>query len=145
MRCIYGAAEALQVKLHAARELENFAHSLIGTERSFVMEYEEDIKKLESNVGRLLDSLDTAQDDRRKLKAEITRLELGKKELEEEVKRLKDEKKSIHQRVSGLISSIEKWEKSSPVSNEHPVPPGVAVTGSKGPGTEPVQGVLVGN
>jgi chromosome segregation ATPase len=106
------------------------------------MEYEEDIKKLENNVERLLGSLDTAQDDRRKLRAEISRLELGKKELEDEVKRLREEKKVIHQRVSALIASIEKWEKSSPIGDGHPASAGVAVAG-KGP--EPVQGVLVGN
>ena len=107
------------------------------------MDYEEDIKKLEGNVERLLGSLDSAQDDRRKLRADIARLELVRKELEDEVKRLKEEKKVIHQRVSALISSIEKWEKSSPADGAHPVSTGASAPAGKG--VDPVQGVLVGN
>jgi chromosome segregation ATPase len=104
------------------------------------MEYEQDIKKLESNVERLLGTLDTTQDDRRKLKADIARLETTRKELEEQVKTLKEEKRVIHQRVSALIASIEKWEKAA-ISEEGQAP--AAAVAGKGP--EAVQGVLLGN
>lgn len=105
------------------------------------MEYEEDLKKLESNVEKMLHSLDSVQGDKIKLQADIARLEQEKKELEEQVKRLKDEKKSIHQRVSGLLGSIEKWEKSA-VLESGPL----SSTSALGKGhSEPVQGVLIGN
>lgn len=105
------------------------------------MEYEEDLKKLESNVEKMLSSLDSAQGDKVKLQADIVRLELDKKELEEQIKRLKEEKKSIHQRVSGLLGAIEKWEKSATLE------PGSLSSANvigKEP-AEPVQGVLIGN
>ena len=105
------------------------------------MEYEEDLKKLESNVEKMLTSLDSAQDDKIKLQADIVRLEQDKKELEEQVKHLKEEKKNIHQRVSGLLGSIEKWEKSVTVEPD-------SLSSAKVIGkniSEPVQGVLIGN
>jgi len=105
------------------------------------MEYEEDLKKLESNVERMLHSLDSVQGDKVKLQADIARLEQDKKGLEEQIKRLKDEKKSIHQRVSGLLGSIEKWEKSTALE-------GGSLSSAnalgKGP-SDPIQGVLIGN
>jgi len=107
------------------------------------MDYEQDLMKLETNVERLLNTLDTAQDDRVKLKADINRLELAKKELEDEVKRLKEEKNHIHQRVSALIASIEKWEKAGATAD---VPPAKVAAASVGKAhSDPVQGVLVGN
>ncbi len=105
------------------------------------MEYEEDLKKLESNVEKMLNTLDSVQGDKIKLQADIVRLEQDKRGLEEQVKRLKDEKKNIHQRVSGLLGSIEKWEKSTTLEAG---PLSSAPVLGKGP-SEPVQGVLVGN
>ena len=110
-------------------------------EGAFCMEYEEDLKKLESNVEKMLTSLDSAQEDKIKLQADIARLEQDKKGLEEQVKRLKDEKKNIHQRVSGLLGSIEKWEKLTVAQSD-------SLSSAKGVGKdtfEPVQGVLIGN
>lgn len=105
------------------------------------MEYEEDLKKLESNVEKMLNSLDSVQGDKVKLQADILRLEQDKKGLEEQIKRLKEEKKAIHQRVSGLLGSIEKWEKSvtfesGSLSSSEVLGKGIS---------EPVQGVLIGN
>ena len=105
------------------------------------MEYEEDLKKLEGNVEKILNSLDSAQGDKIRLQAEISRLEQEKKGIEEEVKCLKDEKKEILQRVSGLLGSIEKWEKAA-VLEAAPLSSGKVL--GKEPSL-PVQGVLVGN
>lgn len=105
------------------------------------MEYEEDLKKLESNVEKMLHNLDSVQGDKVKLQADIARLEQDKKELENQVKCLKEEKKNIHQRVSGLLGSIEKWEKTAAIGGG-PVSPASAL--GKGH-SEPVQGVLIGN
>jgi septal ring factor EnvC (AmiA/AmiB activator) len=108
---------------------------------AFCMEYEEDLKKLEDNVEKMLSSLDSVQGDKIKLQADIARLELDKKGLEEQIKRLKEEKKSIHQRVSGLLGSIEKWEKSTAL--ETASLSSANVIGKES--SEPVQGVLIGN
>lgn len=105
------------------------------------MEYEEDLKKLEDNVEKMLSSLDSVQGEKIKLQADIARLELDKKGLEEQIKRLKDEKKSIHQRVSGLLGSIEKWEKSA--AQETASLSSANVIGKES--SEPVQGVLIWN
>ena len=105
------------------------------------MEYEEDLKKLESNVEKMLNSLDSVQGDKIKLHADVARLEKEKKGLEEQVKRLTDEKKHIHQRVSGLLGSIEKWEKSAAFEVG-----ALSSTDNLGKATsEPVQGILIGN
>ena len=105
------------------------------------MEYEEDLKKLESNVEKMLNNLDSVQGDKVKLQADILRLEQEKKGLEEQVKRLKEEKKNIHQRVSVLLGSIEKWEKSAGHAADSVSSVGALAKG----GSEPVQGVLIGN
>lgn len=110
-------------------------------EEEFCMEYEEDLKKLEGNVEKMLNSLDSVQGDKIRLQADIARLEQDKKGLEEQVKRLKEEKKSIHQRVSSLLGSIEKWEKSAALVADPLSPSPVLGKGL----SEPVQGVLVGN
>ena len=113
------------------------------------MDYDQDLSKLEQNVEKLLGNLDSALDGSVKLKAEIARLEDEKRALEDEVKSLKEEKKKIHERVSGLIGAIEKWEKAAATtpasskveakdSGDSPV-----TGGSSQP--DPVQGVLVGN
>ena len=105
------------------------------------MEYEEDLKKLEGNVEKMLHSLDSVQGDKLRLQADIVRLEQDKQELEEQVKRLKEEKKNIHQRVSGLLGSIEKWEKSAAFEVG-----ALSSTDNLGKATsEPVQGILIGN
>lgn len=107
------------------------------------MEYEEDLGKLEKNVERLLMSLDSAQDDRVKLKSDLVRLQQEKKDLEEEVQKLQEEKKLIHQRVSSLIGSIEKWEKSTEAESGKTQ---VAAVNSEEKGQhDPVQGMLLGN
>lgn len=105
------------------------------------MEYEEDLKKLESNVEKMLRNLDSAQEDKMRMRADIARLEEDKKELEERIKILKEEKKSIHQRVSTLLGSIEEWEKSA--AQETVLPSSVDVSG-KGL-VEPTQGLFTGN
>ena len=134
-----------------ARDLEFGAWAFLGVnsihsrlflgEEEFCMEYEEDLKKLESNVEKMLNNLDSAQGDKVKLQADVLRLEQEKKGLEEQVKRLKEEKKSIHQRVSGLLGAIEKWEKSA----GHPVDPVSSASALAKGASEPVQGVLIGN
>lgn len=105
------------------------------------MEYVEDLNKLESNVEKILQSLAAVQGDKVKLQAAIARLEEDKKRLEEQVKHLKDEKKNVHQRVSGLLGSIEKWEKSSVLEADQASSSNII--GRVSP--EPVQGLLIGS
>lgn len=105
------------------------------------MEYDEDINKLEHNVEKMLTSLGTVQDEKLKLQADISRLEDEKKMLEEQINQLNEEKMHVRHRVSGLLTSIEKWEKSAggTVATVSPV------TASDKTVFEPVQGVLIGN
>ena len=115
------------------------------------MEYEEDLKKLETNVERLLSSLNSTQDDCGKLRATIARLEADKQGLatdkqglEEEISRLRDEKKAILQRVSDLIGSIEKWEKAAADTSKQEEEDEDEAPAAK-EFAEPVQGMLIGN
>lgn len=105
------------------------------------MEYEEDLQKLESNVEKMLNNLDSVQEEKIRLQADLACLRQDKEELEEQIKRMKDEKKSILQRVSGLLGSMEKWEKTAAVETGQ-----LSLTNTPGKGpSEPVQGVLIGN
>ncbi|MDH5524255.1 MAG: DUF904 domain-containing protein [Desulfobulbaceae bacterium] len=107
------------------------------------MEYEEDLGKLEKNVEKLLNSLDSVQDDRLKIKADLELLSQEKKALEEEVGRLKEEKRQILQRVTGLIGSIEKWQRAAgemAMDGKADI-----VDDAKAVQVDPVQGMLVGN
>jgi septal ring factor EnvC (AmiA/AmiB activator) len=105
------------------------------------MEYVEDLNKLESNIEKILQSLATVQGDKVKLQADIACLEEDKKRLEEQIKCLKDEKKNVHQRVSGLLGSIEKWEKSSVLAADQASSANFIGKVS----SEPVQGLLIGS
>lgn len=105
------------------------------------MEYEEDIKKLEANIERMLRGLEASQGERKRLKAEIVRLEDDNRILKEQISRLSDEKKHVRQRVSGLLNVIEKWEETAGGADNTPKP---ASNQGKAP-SEPVQGMLIAN
>lgn len=82
------------------------------------MENEGVFSRLEKSVEKLLAGLDKIRQDKNVLQAELFQKEQENKELREEVARLLDDKNLIHERVTGLINSIEKWEKSSPEGSE---------------------------
>jgi len=103
------------------------------------MEYEEDIKKLENNIEKMLRGFEISQGEKKQLHAEIARLEEDNRLLKEQLARLAEEKKHVRQRVSGLLGTIEKWEKTSGSANIHGQPTEEQFKVAP----EPVQGVLI--
>ena len=75
------------------------------------MEQVDDLQRLEEAVQKLMDALNNSGRD----KAEMESLLLAKdqeiSELKEQVKTLRDERELVHQRVSGLIDSIDQMQK----------------------------------
>lgn len=83
------------------------------------MEDEKDFSKLERlerSVERLLDGYNTLLQEKVALTELVASKSAEISELRETVASLQGDKVSIHQRVSGLLSSIEAWEESQEAS-----------------------------
>ncbi|MDH3393956.1 MAG: cell division protein ZapB [Desulfobulbaceae bacterium] len=79
------------------------------------MEDEKDFSKLERlerSVERLLDGYNNLLQEKVALAEQVASQSAEINELRETVASLQGDKVSIHQRVSGLLSSIEAWEES---------------------------------
>ncbi|MDH4320885.1 MAG: cell division protein ZapB [Desulfobulbaceae bacterium] len=83
------------------------------------MEGEKDIdrlERLESSVERLLAGYNTIRVEKTALEQLLESKNNEINGLQETIAALKGEKSAIHQRVSGLLSSIEEWEESQTVT-----------------------------
>lgn len=76
------------------------------------MEHEEDLKRLEQFVEKLLGSYNELKKESNELRADLLRQEKENGELRQQIEALQDNKSVVRERVSGLISRIEEWEKS---------------------------------
>ncbi|MBU0728171.1 MAG: DUF904 domain-containing protein [Proteobacteria bacterium] len=84
------------------------------------MEHAEDINRLEAIVEKMIANYNILKQEKLSLEAVLGQKDKELKELRETVDSLKGEKSVIHKRVSGLIDSIEKWEKASSPSTAEP-------------------------
>ncbi len=72
---------------------------------------EEAMARLEAVVEKLLANFNSMKQEKAEVEAQLRQRSYEVEELQEVVAALKDEKSVVHQRVSGLLSSIEDWEK----------------------------------
>lgn len=72
---------------------------------------EEAMARLEAVVEKLLAGFNSMKQEKAELEAQLRQRHYEVEELQEVVTALKEEKSVVHQRVSGLLSSIEDWEK----------------------------------
>jgi septal ring factor EnvC (AmiA/AmiB activator) len=77
------------------------------------MEQLENLARLEEAIDKLLRSQQEMQQEKVQLQAKLARQEQEAAELRQQLEDALGERGKIHQRVAGLIDSIEKWEKMS--------------------------------
>lgn len=85
----------------------------------------EDLGRLENVVGKLLVDFNDLKVEKNKLENLLQQKNNEINELQEAVDKVNSERTQVHQRVSGILSSIEKWE-------EHQSPQGQDAPEEKG-------------
>ena len=75
------------------------------------MEQLENLARLEEAIDKLLHSQQELRKEKTLLLAKLARQEEESAELRRQLEDIQGERGKIHQRVAGLIDSIEKWEK----------------------------------
>lgn len=76
-----------------------------------MMEHVESLNRLESIVNKLMGNLDAVAAKKQELAVRLRQLEGENGELRQEIARLREEKEQVRDRVSGLIDTIEQWER----------------------------------
>ncbi len=77
------------------------------------MEQVENLALLEEAIDKLLKSLQEVRQEKLQLLARLEKQEKEATELRQQVEDIQGERSRIHQRVAGLIETIDKWEKAS--------------------------------
>lgn len=77
------------------------------------MEQVESLARLEEAIDKLLTSMQEMKKEKTQLEAKLEEKEQEAFELKQQLDTLQSERSRIHQRVTGLISSIDKWEKTA--------------------------------
>ena len=75
------------------------------------MEQNEDLARLEQFVEKLIDNHNQLKRENGEMLAQLQAKEQEIAELQEKMKNLQEDRGVMHNRVSGLIERIEKWEK----------------------------------
>ncbi|MFH1218068.1 MAG: hypothetical protein V1706_16360 [Pseudomonadota bacterium] len=75
------------------------------------MEHNEDLIRLAEVVEELLTNFNQLKNENTELLQTISDRDFQIKEMEEQVNRLQNEKHDASKRVSGILSSIQEWEK----------------------------------
>lgn len=77
------------------------------------MEQVESLARLEEAIEKLLTTMQEMKKEKSRLEIKLEEKEQESFELKQQLDTLQSERSRIHQRVSGLINSIDKWEKST--------------------------------
>ncbi len=72
---------------------------------------EEVLANLENVVEKLLEQFRVVKQEKAEVEAMLRQKQFEVEELQDVVAALKEEKGVVHQRVSGLLNSIQEWEK----------------------------------
>lgn len=90
------------------------------------MEQVESLARLEEAIEKLLTTMQEMKKEKSQLEAKLEEKSQESFELKQQLDTLQSERSRIHQRVSGLINSIDKWEKSTeakgPAKGKHQAP-----------------------
>lgn len=99
------------------------------------MEQVESLARLEEAIDKLLTTMQEMKKEKSQLEAKLEEKEQEAFELKQQLDTLQSERSRIHQRVTGLISSIDKWEKlAEPKAVAKVKTPGPAQAGQPGEG-----------
>ena len=75
------------------------------------MEDREDLGKLENIVEKLISAYNTLKSDKHDVDESLSQSQSENEQLQNQLSQLQDEKSHVHDRVVGLLGSIEDWEK----------------------------------
>jgi len=75
------------------------------------MEHVENLARLEEAIDNLLAAMQELKDEKAQVETRLEEKEQEAFELKQQLETLQSERSRIHQRVAGLITSIDKWEK----------------------------------
>lgn len=77
------------------------------------MEQVENLARLEEAIDKLLAAMQELKKEKSDLEARLEGKEQEAFEFKQQLETLQSERSRIHQRVAGLITSIDKWEKTT--------------------------------
>ena len=89
------------------------------------MEYEE-LGRLENIIEKLLTKFNSLRQEKNNLEADLRQKDQELRELRETTTRLREEKEVIHERVTSLLGSLEKWEETQGNTSSPETPPAAA-------------------
>ena len=75
------------------------------------MEDREDLKKLENIVEKLISAYNNLKTDKHDVEEMLSQSQSENEQLQNQLSQLQDEKSHVHDRVVGLLGTIEDWEK----------------------------------
>jgi FtsZ-binding cell division protein ZapB len=75
------------------------------------MEDREDLKKLENIVEKLISAYNNLKSDKHDIEEMLSQSQVENEKLQNQLSQLQDEKSHVHDRVAGLLGTIEEWEK----------------------------------
>ncbi|MCD6388486.1 MAG: hypothetical protein J7L69_03655 [Desulfobulbaceae bacterium] len=75
------------------------------------MEDREDLKKLENIVEKLISAYNNLKTDKHDVEEMLLQSQNENEQLQNQLSQLQDEKSHVHDRVVGLLGTIEDWEK----------------------------------
>ncbi len=81
------------------------------------MEQAENLATLEEAIDKLLGAMQEMKNEKMQVEARLEEKEQEAFELKQQLETLQSERSRIHQRVAGLITSIDKWEKTTEVKH----------------------------
>ena len=76
------------------------------------MEDKENLQRLDELVGKLLNAYNELQEENKNLTQDLQASQLEVVQLQEKLAGLRDEKTHVYERVAGILSVVEQWEKS---------------------------------
>ncbi len=75
------------------------------------MEEREDLSKLENIVEKLISAYNNLKSDKHDIEEMLSQSQVENEKLQNQLSQLQDEKSHVHDRVAGLLGTIENWEK----------------------------------
>ncbi|MEA3546231.1 MAG: hypothetical protein U9R66_01095 [Thermodesulfobacteriota bacterium] len=75
------------------------------------MEEREDLGKLENIVEKLISAYNNLKSDKHDLEEMLLDSQTENEKLQSQLSQLQEEKSHVHDRVAGLLGTIEEWEK----------------------------------
>ena len=84
------------------------------------MEDREDLGKLENIVEKLISAYNNLKSDKHDVEEMLSQSQIENEQLQNNLSQMQDEKSHVHDRVAGLLGTIEDWEKTQnlPISDD---------------------------